>query len=133
MAKDQTMLLQQMVAELRQLNKSSKKDMIREQEALLRQEKTAAVTEETGNTASEVLSDGQDFQRRFIAGRAGQLFDKGKLGKENDEDSKLIIELKKVKEGTQLTLIQTNIPEGQTQYKEGWEEHYFEPMNAYFK
>ena len=88
MAKDQTMLLQQMVAELRQLNKSSKKDMIREQEALLRQEKAAAVTEETGNTASEVLSDGQDFQRRFIAGRAGQLFDKGKLGKENDEDSK---------------------------------------------
>ena len=53
--------------------------------------------------------------------------------KENDEDSKLIIKLKKVKEGTQLTLIQTNIPEGQTQYKEGWEEHYFEPMNAYFK
>ena len=35
-----------------------------------------------------MLSDGQDFQRRFIAGRAGQLFDKGKLGKENDEDSK---------------------------------------------
>ena len=53
--------------------------------------------------------------------------------KENDEDSKLIIKLKKIKEGTQLTLIHTNIPEGQTQYKKGWEEHYFSPMREYFK
>ena len=47
MAKDQnTAILQSIVAELRQLNKASKKDMIREQEALERQEKACAVTEE---------------------------------------------------------------------------------------
>ena len=88
MAKDQTAILQQVVAELRQLNKSSKIDLIREQEALDRQERMAVAAEETGNTAGEVLSDGQDFQRRFIAGQAKTLIDKGRLGKENDEDSK---------------------------------------------
>lgn len=49
-----------------------------------------------------------------------------------DEDSKLVIKLKEVKEGTELTLLHSNIPKGQTQYKEGWEEHYFTPMKNYF-
>ena len=50
-----------------------------------------------------------------------------------DEDSKLVINLKGVKEGTELTLVHSNIPEGQTQYKKGWEDHYFIPMCKYFK
>ena len=34
---------------------------------------------------------------------------------------------------TTLTLIHTEIPAGQgPQYKDGWAEHYFEPMRAYF-
>ena len=86
MAKDQTAILQQVVAELRQLNKSSKKDAIREQEALDRQEKLAAVTEETGSAAGEVLSDGQDFQRRFLAGQAKELLNKGKITPTTEDD-----------------------------------------------
>ena len=50
-----------------------------------------------------------------------------------DEDSKLEIRLSKITNGTQLTLIHTNIPQGQLQYKKGWIEHYFTPMKEYFK
>jgi len=52
---------------------------------------------------------------------------------ENDEDSKLIIRLKESENGTELILNHSNIPEGQTQYKKGWLEHYFTPMENYFK
>lgn len=49
-------------------------------------------------------------------------------------DSKLVIELKAVQQGTQLTLTHTNTPKAQeASYKQGWQEHYFEPMQAYFK
>jgi activator of HSP90 ATPase len=50
----------------------------------------------------------------------------------NDEDSKLIIRLKEIENGTELTLTHNNIPEGQTQYKKGWVGHYIEPMENYF-
>ncbi len=53
--------------------------------------------------------------------------------REDDEDSILTIQLKELKNGTELTLIHANIPEGQTQYKKGWKEHYFEPMKNYFQ
>ena len=52
---------------------------------------------------------------------------------EDDDDSKVIIRLKEVNDSTELTLIHSNIPEGQTQYKQGWEDHYFAPMREYFK
>ena len=52
---------------------------------------------------------------------------------EADEDSLLTIILKNVSGGTELTLIHTNIPEGQTQYKEGWVDNYFLPMKAFFE
>jgi len=51
---------------------------------------------------------------------------------ENDEDSRLEIHLKEVEAGTELELIHTNIPEGQTQYENGWVESYFNPMTEYF-
>lgn len=53
---------------------------------------------------------------------------------EKEEDSFLEIKLEETKEGTELTLLHSNIPEGQSEhYKNGWIEYYFEPMNAYFK
>ena len=52
--------------------------------------------------------------------------------KETDEDSELIIKLKEVKDGCELTLIHTNIPEAQTQYKQGWIDNYFIPIKNYF-
>ncbi|MFK7921181.1 MAG: SRPBCC domain-containing protein [Bacteroidia bacterium] len=51
---------------------------------------------------------------------------------ETDEDSILTIQLKEIENGTELTLIHTNIPAGQTQYEKGWKEHYFEPMKKLF-
>ena len=53
--------------------------------------------------------------------------------KDTDEDSDLIIQLAEHTDGTELTLIHKNIPEGESDYEKGWEEHYFEPMIAYFK
>ncbi len=52
---------------------------------------------------------------------------------DNDEDSHLRILLKDLNGATEITLIHTNIPEGQTQYEEGWKVHYFEPMRKYFE
>ena len=52
---------------------------------------------------------------------------------EDDEDSILTIQLSEIKEGTELTLTHKNIPKGQTQYKQGWLDHYFVPMKEFFK
>ena len=49
-----------------------------------------------------------------------------------NKDSKLTITLKAVPGGTKLTLLHSGVPDGQTGYKEGWRESYFEPMKAYF-
>jgi len=51
----------------------------------------------------------------------------------NDEDSRLIIRLNELKNGTELIIEHSNIPEGQTQYKQGWKDHYFTPMKSYFE
>jgi activator of HSP90 ATPase len=52
---------------------------------------------------------------------------------ESDNDSELIIQISKTEEGSLLTLIHNNIPEGQSDYEKGWIEHYFNPMKQYFQ
>jgi len=53
---------------------------------------------------------------------------------ESDESSDLTLKLKDLGNNkTELILIHTNIPSGQTQYEQGWIEHYFIPMKNYFK
>ena len=52
---------------------------------------------------------------------------------ESDADSELEIVLEGVPEGTKLTLKHTKLPDHGMQYKDGWVEHYFDPMKAYFK
>ena len=52
---------------------------------------------------------------------------------EEEADSQIEILLKAVDGGTELTLIHTQVPEGGEHYIKGWENHYFEPMKAYFK
>lgn len=48
-------------------------------------------------------------------------------------DSRLEIVLEAVEGGTRLTLSHTELPEGQgKQYRDGWQEHYFERMREYF-
>ena len=51
----------------------------------------------------------------------------------SDPDSKIEVLLEKTPGGTKLTIHHTNIPSGQSDYKSGWRECYFEPMKNYFK
>ena len=51
---------------------------------------------------------------------------------ENDEDSLLNVKLNKIEGGTEVIITHSNIPEGQTQYEQGWVDNYFIPMKAYF-
>ena len=51
---------------------------------------------------------------------------------ETDKDSKITLTLKPVTGGTNISLLHTSVPDGQTGYKDGWRENYFEPMKAYF-
>ena len=49
------------------------------------------------------------------------------------EDSKLEILFQKSEKETKITLIHSNIPEGQSEsYKKGWKDYYFKPMKKYF-
>jgi len=53
---------------------------------------------------------------------------------EGSPDSNLEILLEQGKKGTKLTLIHTEIPDGQAkEYKKGWVDFYFKPMKEYFK
>ena len=47
-------------------------------------------------------------------------------------DSRIEVMLKPVEGGTELTLTHSNLPEDGMHYRQGWVEHYFEPMTAYF-
>ena len=52
---------------------------------------------------------------------------------DGDEDSLLEVRLEPSGSGTKLTLIHTNIPDGQgDSYHQGWIDHYFDPMKDYF-
>jgi activator of HSP90 ATPase len=53
--------------------------------------------------------------------------------KDSDEDSLLNLHFKEVPGSSELTLHHENIPEGQPNYKQGWQEHYFTPMQEYYK
>jgi activator of HSP90 ATPase len=48
-------------------------------------------------------------------------------------DSRLEINLKEFIGETLITLVHTNLPDGQAdEYREGWRDFYFKPMMAYF-
>ena len=52
---------------------------------------------------------------------------------EQTPDSQLEILIEEVDGGAKVTLIHTDIPDGQAEdYRQGWEEYYFEPMLRYF-
>jgi len=52
--------------------------------------------------------------------------------KKTDMDSELIIDLEETGEGCLLTLSHLNIPGEQSNYKQGWIDHYFNPMKKFF-
>ena len=51
---------------------------------------------------------------------------------ENEADSQIEILLKEVDGITELTLNHSNVPDSGEHYKNGWENHYFQPMKEYF-
>ena len=52
---------------------------------------------------------------------------------DNESDSQIEVLLSENGEETTLTLNHTNVPESGEHYKEGWNKHYFEPMQQYFE
>jgi uncharacterized protein YndB with AHSA1/START domain len=53
---------------------------------------------------------------------------------ETDADSRIAVTLTPVADGTRLMLEHSNVPDGQTSYEMGgWQTHYFEPMEKYFR
>jgi activator of HSP90 ATPase len=50
----------------------------------------------------------------------------------NEKDSKLRIKIETHEKGCLLTLSHSDIPDGQSDYEQGWHDHYFAPMMAYF-
>jgi activator of HSP90 ATPase len=54
--------------------------------------------------------------------------------KDEDNDSRLEIVFEADPEGTKITLIHSDLPEGTGgEYEQGWSDHYIEPMRAYFR
>lgn len=50
----------------------------------------------------------------------------------HEEDSQIEILLHEIDGQTELTLIHSNVPESGEHYIKGWDNHYFQPMKAYF-
>ncbi len=51
---------------------------------------------------------------------------------ESDPDSFVELHFEQIKGGTKVSLYHSNIPQGQSDYKQGWKEFYFQPMQAFF-
>ena len=68
--KDNIGLLNEIVGQLRQLNRSSVRDQLRENEATKRSEALMGQGEVQEEQQSNIIDAGQDFQRRFLAGQA---------------------------------------------------------------
>ncbi|MEL6672841.1 MAG: SRPBCC domain-containing protein [Bacteroidota bacterium] len=51
---------------------------------------------------------------------------------DHEPDSQIEILLAEAGGKTELTLIHTQVPEDGEHYIQGWKDHYFEPMKAYF-
>ncbi len=51
---------------------------------------------------------------------------------ENEASSQLEVLFKKVKNGTEITIIHSNLPDHGAQYQQGWVDNYFTPMKEYF-
>ena len=97
----------------------------------------------TGSPAVASGEPGGDFQAwdGYITGKNLELTP-GKLIRQSwrtqefdgsDQDSELTITLEPEGSGTRLTLKHTNLPDHGMHYKQGWIEHYFEPMKIHFQ
>ena len=76
MAKDQTALLQEISNQLKKMNQTSVREKLQQQSMVERQEAILAGAQNPAAGESSAITDAQDFKRRFVAGRAGAIFDK---------------------------------------------------------
>lgn len=107
--------------------------------AWLSPEKHAAMT---GGDATGDGSAGSPFTAwdGYISGTNLELEPSGRIVQSwrtsefssDDEDSRIEIILEEAPGGCKFTLIHSNIPVGQTQYEQGWQDHYITPMTNYF-
>jgi len=97
MAKDQTALLQEISNQLKKMNQSSVREKLQQQSMIERQESILAGRQDAATSESSILTDAQDFKRRFVAGRAGAIFDKKLDLKSPSEKKKEKLELKNKK------------------------------------
>jgi len=101
--------------------------------------------EHSNMTGSEAIcsnQEGGEFSawEGYITGKNIQIIQNKKIVqswrtsdfRDNDENSELIIDIQEREEGCELLLTHKNIPEGQPDYKQGWIDHYFNPMKEYF-
>src|ERR1700681_1430650 len=77
----------------------------------------------------------------YITGRNLELVPHERIGQawrtneftDDNGDSIITVTLEDDDDGTLLTLVHSNVPDGQTSYEQrGWQEHYFEPMAKFF-
>ena len=50
----------------------------------------------------------------------------------DEADSRITVEFFAVEDGTRIVLTHENLPAHGGQYEQGWQDHYFTPMTAYF-
>jgi len=96
----------------------------------------------TGGEASGTAEVGASFTAwgGYISGENLELVPESKIVQswrtaefaDEDEDSQIEIALTPTDEGCELTLAHSNIPDNQPDYNQGWDDHYFTPMKAYF-
>lgn len=51
----------------------------------------------------------------------------------DDEDSVIEVHFNESNGATEITLIHSNLPETGGHYEQGWIDHYFQPMKAFFE
>ncbi len=100
-------------------------------------------SEMTGGEAEISASVGSKFSAwdGYISGTILELKENEKIMQswrtteflDAEEDSQLELSFKAVPQGTELILKHTNLPANGEQYINGWKEHYFIPMESYFK
>ena len=52
---------------------------------------------------------------------------------DSEQDSEIEVLLQQTADGTVVTLKHTRVPDDGDHYRPGWQDHYFEPMKAYFE
>jgi len=99
-------------------------------------------SEMTGGAAniSNVIGAGFDAWDGYIEGENIKLEPNKKILQswrtpefEDDEPDSIVEILLSEKDGqTEITLIHTNLPDHGEQYRQGWDDYYFQPMKIYF-